>query len=565
MAAISGKPSAQHPLPSCSSSKELKMMDETMDRISDLPTFIIHHIMSFLPAKEAARASILSKRWEKFHSSFPILDFDQHNFGCLADASGHTLNALRENREFRTCLARFIDAVDLSLSRFCNLKFSVQKLRIVIGVLDPEHLPPLLDKWIALAIENGVKELDFQILPDIKDYVHTYTLPQTVFSANFLTHLRLAGCKLEQPCYAMCFLSLKKLHLYGVYITEQMVQKLLHECHFLEDLNFFECLGLKLLCISGAHKLKILTIETLSSELKGVKIVASSLQQLTLQFPFEGQGTPVVDIAVCPNLKKFRAFNLLGQEFCTLISKFPLLEDLSLFACSSFERITISSYQLKHLSLVHCASLKAINIDAPNLLSCNFWYNPFPIISINSQCSWNIHFNCQDDHDGGWFLNFKDFLRISKKIEELSIDFLSNQSLFNLYKFSRCCNSLPIQVETLRLRMVLTDISPSEYEILLDGVFWICYPRTLSLSTVNKGRPFIVWLYDYLRNPAKKCCCSDHTKSWWHYLKDAKIESFKLIHGRKFNADELHQLIDEWPQVPDGDLQLHLDWCFNDQ
>lgn len=40
--------------------------------------------------------------------------------------------------------------------------------------------------------------------------------------------------------------------------------------------------------------------------------------------------------------------------------------------------------------------------------------------------------------------------------------------------------------------MVLTDISPSEYEILLDGVFWICYARTLSLSTVNKGRPFIV-------------------------------------------------------------------------
>lgn len=40
--------------------------------------------------------------------------------------------------------------------------------------------------------------------------------------------------------------------------------------------------------------------------------------------------------------------------------------------------------------------------------------------------------------------------------------------------------------------MVLTDISPSEYEILMDGVFWICYPRTLSLSTVNKGRPFIV-------------------------------------------------------------------------
>lgn len=74
-----------------------------------------------------------------------------------------------------------------------------------------------------------------------------------------------------------------------------------------------------------------------------------------------------------------------------------------------------------------------------------------------------------------------------------------------------------------------------------------------------------MWLYDYLQNPAMKCRCSDHTKSWQHYLKNAKIESFKHIHGRKFNADELNQLMDEWPQVPDGDLQLHLDWCFNDQ
>lgn len=73
-------------------------MDETVDCISDLPIFIIHHIMSFLSAKEVARTSILSKRWRQFQSSFPIFDFSQHNFRRSEDASRYTLFFLRKNR-----------------------------------------------------------------------------------------------------------------------------------------------------------------------------------------------------------------------------------------------------------------------------------------------------------------------------------------------------------------------------------------------------------------------------------------------------------------------------------
>lgn len=43
------------------------------------------------------------------------------------------------------------------------------------------------------------------------------------------------------------------------------------------------------------------------------------------------------------------------------------------------------------------------------------------------------------------------------------------------------------------LWMDLSDVSPSEYEIVLDGIFWICYPRTLCLSTMyEEQHPFIV-------------------------------------------------------------------------
>ena len=59
------------------------MMDEKidmMDRISNLPEFNLHHILSFLPRKEASKTCLLSKEWNCVWSSFPILDFDQDEF-----------------------------------------------------------------------------------------------------------------------------------------------------------------------------------------------------------------------------------------------------------------------------------------------------------------------------------------------------------------------------------------------------------------------------------------------------------------------------------------------------
>ncbi|KAK9231971.1 hypothetical protein WN943_022212 [Citrus x changshan-huyou] len=51
-----------------------------LDRISSLPPFIVHHIMSYLSAKDVAKTSILSKRWSCFRASFPILEFDQSDY-----------------------------------------------------------------------------------------------------------------------------------------------------------------------------------------------------------------------------------------------------------------------------------------------------------------------------------------------------------------------------------------------------------------------------------------------------------------------------------------------------
>ena len=147
---------------------DLKIMGDRIgmvDRISELPDFIIHHIMSYLSTLEATQTCVLSKRWNHLRSSYPILDFDQIYFlGDLAKRQPY-LNSfnVREKRRYCKRTVKFIGYVDASLLRFCELKVSMQKFRLSMRLFDVEGVTSLLDKWIGLAVASEVKELDLNV------------------------------------------------------------------------------------------------------------------------------------------------------------------------------------------------------------------------------------------------------------------------------------------------------------------------------------------------------------------------------------------------------------------
>ncbi|XP_031287753.1 FBD-associated F-box protein At5g56370-like [Pistacia vera] len=217
----------------------LKIMDKIVDRISNLSPFIIHHIMSYLSAKEVAQISIL---WNQLRICFPIFDFDQTYF-LIRDESAHVTSVFeKKSLALHDRLKEFMEFVDVSLLRFCELKFCMHKFRIFLSILDAKESAPYIDKWIGLAIEKGVKELDLQFLTESNAQ---YTLPQTIFSAGSVTTLKLVNCRLENTSDTIRFNSLIKLSLDSVFIHEEMVQKLSSECPLLEEIFFSECWGLK--------------------------------------------------------------------------------------------------------------------------------------------------------------------------------------------------------------------------------------------------------------------------------------------------------------------------------
>ncbi|KAK0594973.1 hypothetical protein LWI29_002287 [Acer saccharum] len=465
---------------------------------------------------------------------------------------------------FRKRLHRFTEFVDAFLVRFGNLKLCMQKFRLLIGLLDVEA-SSLLDKWIGLAIKNEVKDLDL----NVQTYKNAmYTLPWIIFSAASLNALKLEGCKLEHIPEIIRLFSLKSLILKKVAINEEIVKKLTSQCPLLEDFSLDHFWGLKHISVVKPQKLKICSICGPINELKRIELAAPSLQQLAITCGV--RGSIIIDVADCSNLKvlKLKGINLIDQEFHRLMSKVPMLEDLKVLSCALIERITISSYRLKKLSVSYCFKLKEIEIDTPNLLS--FYYCNHPVLTsiVNAPCPWELYFkNAIDelgnrvDPDAQWFLNMKDFLGVSNQIRSLVIDVRSKRDSFNFEEFRNNLSSLPTEVEKLR---VCLDAQPSSFAALLDGLLGICYSRKFYVYIQQElHHNYYEWLCNEMVNIDDNCCNSRNIKCWRHYLKDFKIKGLHF-YGPSLNRRPLgvNAVMHLWPKLPNGILECRLDWCF---
>ncbi|XP_043811733.1 F-box/FBD/LRR-repeat protein At5g53840 isoform X2 [Manihot esculenta] len=502
---------------------------EKMDRISELPECIIHHIYSFLPTKDMAKTALLSKSWRSKRASYPNLDFDQSLFGEELEIPGmHRRNAKENNEQnsVRKLRKKFIQFVDGTMQRFCDQDLYIQKFKLHMKIRQSHHAY-LVQEWIRLAIKRRVREVSIHILMPV---FMALLLPREIFACKSITVLKLSCCDLRAISFrdtsAVMLPCLLKLSLKHVSVGEFTVQYFLLGCPSIVHLSFKNCKGFFTnLYIPGPKSLKILKLIVVKREFKQlerVDIEAPTLERLTIH-----GDSVMTKVAKSRELKSLTIKGgdmVTDQLFRELISEHPLLETLDLDSCKRLERINISSRRLKSLKIRNCRYLEHCEIVTPNLLSFEFdgKLSAFCSGFISAPCQWKVKLEL--DFDTLW-LSDLEFLIKENRIKHLTLSISSDEisSYYSGHKVNPLVISPCCEVEHLSLR---TDVSRSSYRAIVESLFSICQPKILSVAFRMKStNKFIKFLYENLmdiKNP--KCCRARKQKCWRHYLKDVKIE-----------------------------------------
>ncbi|KAK4731890.1 hypothetical protein R3W88_024878 [Solanum pinnatisectum] len=132
-----------------------------------LPECLIKKILCLISFKKATTMSILSKSWLQAWSTLPNLEFFVN---CWQGWEAH------------------INIVDTITERYGKGKIPIEKFELSVFFADSTKLFPLIDKWLLVALRNGVKEL-------ILHFTSYENMLQTLFySCPFIVSFLLEYC-----------------------------------------------------------------------------------------------------------------------------------------------------------------------------------------------------------------------------------------------------------------------------------------------------------------------------------------------------------------------------------
>ncbi|XP_057504911.1 FBD-associated F-box protein At5g56370-like [Actinidia eriantha] len=479
---------------------------DTVDRISELPEPIIHHILSFLRCpKDVTRTSVLSKKWRSIWASLLAFDFDQKSFkaqgGVLAD------------------FTRFVESS--LLTRIAPL-VCIQKFRLHMASFDSK-IAHHIDSWLCAATAKNVKELEIYV--EVKNR-RRYTLPRVLLSAETLTSLKLYGCKLDN--YNDIKLpNLLQLSIKNACINVDIIQSFISSCPWIADLRLIHCYGLDLLQISTLSKLDKLEVHECQG-LKWVEIEVPNLQ--TFWYCGNNCKSCNIKLKCCKSLKSLtlKDTTMTDELFHDQISNCPVLEKLVLKECNALERITILSQKLKKLALIRCKKVSEVVVDAPNLHSFQYTGKRLVLFSMKTPelQEAKLYFESMakgtSKQPGGGknlrWLQLEEFLGKFNQSKKLKLvgrhdkHMLVSEELRDIRLF---------QVNDLKLEVIS---SSSNLEDILDGLLRTTHPETLSVVSPSNCE-FLKLLHEKLINREENpsCCKYYSRKCWRHYLKDVQV------------------------------------------
>lgn len=238
------------------------MKKEEKDRLSDLPDFVLLHILKFMNAKQAVQTCVLSKRWKNLWKCLTKLALNSSDFTGLTYFSKF-VSWILSNRDDS------ISLTDIDLKRK--------------GCIETE----LLDYVMTYAVSHNVQMLSIEVN---LNFEHGFKLHPCVFFCKSLTYLKLSIWAIpwmtELPS-SLHLPALKNLHLEHVTFAanENGCAEPFSNCHTLSTLVLDRCnlhRDAKFLCISNS-KLSCLSIgSTIQEVVYKVVLSTPNLNSLTV-------------------------------------------------------------------------------------------------------------------------------------------------------------------------------------------------------------------------------------------------------------------------------------------
>ncbi|XP_074281025.1 FBD-associated F-box protein At5g56370-like [Silene latifolia] len=389
------------------------MQKGIVDRISELPDFILHTILSMLDTKEACRASVLSKTWYGAWSSVPVLNFQPKYFQEYREGPYNFDDDTVE---------RLVGFIDKTMQRYFTQKYRITKMYLMLPKID-DKIESLIDKWIMIAVQSEIQNFGIKVVCG-----YNYRLPEILFCAKSLKVLKCESVML--PYYkTMDLVSLEYLTFYLDTVDEDMLQRIISSSPLVElDITYDNCLvNISLPRVkkdNGVDKCR--RSETMQSNLR-----ESPLQK----FVYSGLGDDTLwpwnmNVVALKNLRELEfdlasiTDDIVSELVCGLIA----LESLVLSECLMLKCINISSNSLKQFRIANALHFIKVTIDAPKLLE--FSYNcevetSLSLVRVPDHCNAQFLPLEPDSLTTVWLVELKKFLAETNFFKSLVID-LSN-------------------------------------------------------------------------------------------------------------------------------------------
>ncbi|XP_074281945.1 F-box protein At4g09920-like [Silene latifolia] len=463
----------------------------TVDRLSDLPDFILHDIISYLGTREAYRTCILSKRWAHISGTNPIIEF---HYYCKTENSSTRYWPSKE------VSARLLEYMDTRMQRYAKDNLRVRTLRLIFPDSNEvfscdvdqielssklEEFSCKVDEWIQIAVRNQVARLDL-------DGPIRYQLPDILLSAKSLRQLDCMNVKLPYYNKAINLASLRTLVLFNVVVEEQLLNQIISSCPLLRCLSVRNCAGFKPIVIPYCSQLKKLTLSYSLPE--NGTIILETLGLTHFQFLGEYFDDLWPVMAKPGLLRNLRTFDIVGSgitdgELGKLLPELASLKTLRLTYCHFLRTVRISSNQLKKIYLNYCSTLLDVMIDAPSLTKFKYKgiFHPYRAITISSQASCVISI-----HTTPKYLDTRGFFKLKKLMTGL-----------------RSCNALKISITNYTDEPVCDDIQFDEEELgdvnfgpprniteLKLGLnYWTCHPEIIIFRIRSEEPDLMIQLF----------------------------------------------------------------------